>query len=97
MKHPGAPEVLELGSVPLPWPGDENHVLIRLKAAGVNQADAYFRSMGPYVGNGIGCILGHDGAGVVEAVASPASRPVMKFVSVTAESVPPPGPMLNFQ
>jgi NADPH2:quinone reductase len=74
MKHPGTPEVLELRSVPLPWPGDEDHVLVRLKAAGLNQADAYFRSMGPYVGDGIGCILGHDGAGVVEAVGPSVTR-----------------------
>ncbi len=74
MKHPGTPEVLELRSVPLSWPCDEDHVLIRLKAAGVNPADIYFRSLGPYVGDGIGCILGHDGAGVVEAVGPSVNR-----------------------
>ena len=74
MKHPGTPEVLGLRSVPLSWPCDEDHVLIRLKAAGVNPADTYFRSLGPYVGDGIGCILGHDGAGVVEAVGPSVNR-----------------------
>jgi NADPH2:quinone reductase len=74
MKHPGTPKVLEKRKVPLAWPADVDHVLVRLKAAGVNPADAYFRSLGPYVGDGIGCTLGHDGAGVVEAVGSSVSR-----------------------
>jgi len=74
MKHPGAPEVLESQTVTVAWPGDEDHVLVRLKAAGVNPADAYFRGFGPYVGDGKGCILGHDGAGVVEDVGPSVSR-----------------------
>ena len=74
MKHPGGPEVLDIQAVPLPWPSEANHVLVRLKAAGVNPADAYFRSSGPYVGDGKGCILGHDGAGVVEDVGPSVTR-----------------------
>ncbi len=39
---------------------------MKLKACGVNPADTFFRSLGPYIGDGHGYVLGHDGAGVVE-------------------------------
>jgi len=68
MTEPGEPEVLRPASVPLAWPAGPDQVLVRLKAAGLNPADAYFRRFGPYCGDGKNCILGHDGAGVVEEV-----------------------------
>lgn len=64
----GEPEVLELRPVVLPWPKGERDVLVRLKAAGVNPADAFFRALGTYVQGEGPIVLGHDGAGVVEAV-----------------------------
>ena len=64
----GGPEVLENREVDLPWPASGSDVLVRLTAAALNPADAYFRSFGPYLETGGPCILGHDGAGIVEAV-----------------------------
>jgi NADPH2:quinone reductase len=71
---PGGPEALELTEVDLPWPASDRHVLVRLKAAALNPADSFFRAFGPYVEGKGPCILGHDGAGVVEAVGAAVSR-----------------------
>src|SRR6266481_4890644 len=70
----GEPEVLELRSVPLHWPRGPGDVLVRLKAAGINPADAYFRRFGPYVQSEGPFIPGHDGAGEVEAVGAQVRR-----------------------
>jgi NADPH2:quinone reductase len=66
----GGPEVLEFRDVALQWPRGPSDVLVRLKAAAVNPADAYFRRFGPYVDPKRPFIPGHDGAGEVEAVGS---------------------------
>jgi NADPH:quinone reductase len=66
--RPGGPEVLERRDVPLAWPGRAHDVLVRLRAAGVNPADLYFRQFGPYIPSDSPLVLGHDGAGLVEAV-----------------------------
>ena len=71
---PGGPEALELKEVDIPWPASDGDVLVRLKAAALNPADSYFRSFGPYIEGEAPCILGHDGAGVVEAVGGGVSR-----------------------
>ena len=70
----GGTEVLEQRDVALGWPAGDDDVLIRLKAAGLNPADGFFRQLGPYLDTGDPCILGHDGAGVVEAVGRGATR-----------------------
>ncbi len=64
----GGPEALECRETELPWPSAGHDVLVRLTAAALNPADAYFRAYGPYIDSGAPCILGHDGAGVVEAL-----------------------------
>ena len=63
----GDPEVMRMGELPDPVPG-EGQVLVRLQAAGVNPVDTYIRSglysrpsPPPYT-------PGIDGAGVIEAV-----------------------------
>lgn len=63
----GGPEMLENREVELPWPASGPDVLVRLTAAALNPADAYFRGFGPYIETSGPCILGHDGAGIVEA------------------------------
>jgi NADPH2:quinone reductase len=68
MQGAGGPEVMQFQPHDLPWDPDGPEVLVRLAAAGVNPADTFFRSLGPYVGEAQGCVLGHDGAGVVQAV-----------------------------
>lgn len=66
----GGPEGLQRQSVPLGWPAGASSLLVRLRAASVNPADTWFRSLGPYVRSDAPLVLGHDGAGVVEAVGS---------------------------
>jgi NADPH2:quinone reductase len=70
----GGPEVLELTDISLPWPGGEGDVLVRVKAAALNPADGFFRSLGPYFASDAPLVLGHDGAGVVEAVGAGVTR-----------------------
>jgi len=64
----GGPEVLERRGIDLAWPGADDEVLVRLKAASVNPADAFFRELSAYVTTEQPLVLGHDGAGIVEAV-----------------------------
>src|ERR1700728_1626978 len=64
----GGSEVLETHDVPLPWPAGSGDVLVRLRAAAVNPADIFFRQSGGYVERPGPFILGHDGAGTVEAI-----------------------------
>lgn len=70
----GGPEVLEAQSIDLAWPGRPGDVLIRLGAASLNPADVWFRSLGPYVTSDRPLVLGHDGAGTVEAVGPAVTR-----------------------
>ncbi|MDH3761750.1 MAG: zinc-binding dehydrogenase [Gammaproteobacteria bacterium] len=65
---PGGPQALQTSDVEMQWPGCGRDVLVRLRAAALNPADAYFRAFGPYIDSGGPCILGHDGAGVIEAI-----------------------------
>lgn len=74
LKSPGGPEMLEIRQVELPWPTSGGDVLVRLKAAALNPADGYFRAFGPYLDDGGPCILGHDGAGLVEEVGDGVTR-----------------------
>jgi NADPH2:quinone reductase len=74
LNRTGGPEVLELAEVNVPWPRGATDVLVRLKVAALNPADSYFRAYGPYVKSEGPCILGHDGAGVVEQVGPGVTR-----------------------
>lgn len=64
----GGPEVLLPRVVQIPWPAHSGDVLVRLKAAALNPADVWFRKLGGYLDPAGPFILGHDGAGIVEAV-----------------------------
>lgn len=64
----GGSEVLQRRDVELPWPAGPHDVLVRLKAAALNPADSFFRQLGGYLSGPHPFVLGHDGAGVVEAV-----------------------------
>jgi NADPH2:quinone reductase len=74
MTRTGGPEVLEVREVPTPALRDDRDVLVSLRAAALNPADVWFRANGPYVNPGKPCILGHDGAGVVERVGAAVTR-----------------------
>lgn len=70
----GGPEVLETGEIDLAWPERPDQVLVRLAAASLNPADVWFRKLGPYIASSDPLVLGHDGAGVVEAVGEGVTR-----------------------
>ncbi|MBL8908442.1 MAG: zinc-binding dehydrogenase [Rhizobiales bacterium] len=70
----GGPEVFSEQPVELEWPRGPGDVLVRLSAASVNPADCFFRQLGGYIENPGPLVLGHDGAGIVEAVGSEAKR-----------------------
>jgi len=61
----GAPEVMKLEEISTPEP-NENQILVRIKAAGVNPVDSYIRS-GVYAQKpNLPYTPGKDGAGIVE-------------------------------
>jgi NADPH2:quinone reductase len=63
----GGPEVLKVQEVPDPKP-DSGHVLVRVKAAGVNPVDTYIRA-GAYARKpNLPYTPGTDAAGIVEAI-----------------------------
>jgi NADPH2:quinone reductase len=64
----GGPGVLQEQSIPLRWPRGRHDVLVRLLAAALNPADVWFRKLGGYIESEQPLILGHDGAGIVEAI-----------------------------
>lgn len=64
----GGPEVLKMRDIELQWPGGGGDVLVRLAAASINPADCFFRQLGGYIDGPNPLVLGHDGAGTVEAV-----------------------------
>ncbi len=68
MTSVGGPEVLKVQDIDIGWPRGDDDVLVRMKAAGLNPADTFFRSLGTYVEGPGPIVLGHDGAGVVEEV-----------------------------
>ncbi|KAB2310428.1 zinc-dependent alcohol dehydrogenase family protein [Betaproteobacteria bacterium SCN2] len=74
MTAPGAPEVLSLADVSVPAISHDTDLLVRLKATGVNPIDIKLRAKGTFFPERMPAILGCDGAGVVEAVGSGASR-----------------------
>jgi NADPH2:quinone reductase len=62
----GGPDVMTWEEVPTPSPGP-GEALVRHKAVGLNYIDVYFRT-GLYKPPALPCVIGMEGAGVVEAV-----------------------------
>lgn len=60
----GAPDVLELREVPRPQPGP-GEVLVRIRAAGVNPIDAFYRQRGEALGFALPFVPGADLSGEV--------------------------------
>jgi NADPH2:quinone reductase len=74
MTSVGGPEVLDLHDVPIPQIKHDTDMLVRLYAAGINPVDTKLRARGTYYPDRLPCILGCDGAGVVESVGSAVTR-----------------------
>ncbi|MBY0578827.1 MAG: zinc-dependent alcohol dehydrogenase family protein [Burkholderiales bacterium] len=70
----GAGSPLSLAEVAKPELSGPHDLLVRLLAAGVNPVDAKLRRRGTYYPENLPCILGLDGAGVVESVGAFVSR-----------------------
>lgn len=63
----GGPEVLEYRDIPEPVISD-GHVIVRMKAIGLNFADIYRRKRNYHLKGTPPYILGYEGAGVIEQV-----------------------------
>jgi NADPH:quinone reductase-like Zn-dependent oxidoreductase len=88
----GGPEVLRIEDLDVPAPGPDE-VQIRVRALGLNRAEAMFRS-GNYIETAaLPAGLGFEAAGVVAAVGSGVST----FAAGDAVSVVPPPSMLRWQ
>jgi len=74
MTAAGAPEVLQLQTLPKPRIQSATEVLVRLKAAGVNPIDTKIRKRGTFYPELSPTVLGCDGAGIVEAVGAKVER-----------------------
>lgn len=74
MTAKGGPEVLKLADVPVPELASADHVRVRLHAAGINPLDTKLRKTAAYHPDKLPCILGCDGAGVVESVGANVHR-----------------------
>ena len=71
----GPPEVLKIVELPDPVPGS-GEVVLRLHAAGLNHRDVWIRQ-GLYARIQLPCVLGSDGAGVVESGPMAGKRAVL--------------------
>jgi NADPH2:quinone reductase len=74
MTATGGPDVLKLADIPIPELPSPDHVQVRLHAAGINPVDAKLRKTAAYHPENIPCVLGCDGAGVVESVGAGVHR-----------------------
>ena len=94
----GGPEVLELRDLPLPEIRGARDVLVRLKAASLNPADAYFRRFGPSSPRRGPSSWGMTGPAWSRrsAPGSPASGPATPSASATAASGPIAGSYAEF-
>lgn len=74
MTATGGPEVLKLADIPLPELPSADHIRVRLRAAGINPLDTKLRKTAAYHPDKLPCVLGCDGAGVVESVGANVHR-----------------------
>jgi NADPH2:quinone reductase len=65
---------LQSAELPLPELPSPAHLLVRLKAAGVNPIDTKLRKNGTYFPDRLPTVLGCDGAGVVESTGNAVTR-----------------------
>ena len=74
LRQAGGPEELQLSDIPKPRLPSPSHILVRLRAAGVNPVDYKLRKSGTFFPDRLPAILGCDGAGIVEECGKDARR-----------------------
>jgi len=74
MTAAGGADVLKLADIPLPELPSPEHIRVKLHAAGINPIDTKLRKSPAYYPDNLPCVLGCDGAGVVESVGSAVNR-----------------------
>lgn len=74
MTAAGGADVLQLADIPLPELPTPEHIRVKLHAAGINPIDTKLRKSPVYYPNNLPCVLGCDGAGVVESVGAAVNR-----------------------
>jgi NADPH2:quinone reductase len=74
MTATGGPEVLKLADIPMPELTSPDHVRVRLHAAGINPLDTKLRKTAAYHPDKLPCVLGCDGAGVIDSVGANVHR-----------------------
>lgn len=74
MTATGEPEVLRLADIPVPELPGPDHVRVKLHAAGINPLDTKLRKTAAYHPDKLPCVLGCDGAGVIESVGANVHR-----------------------
>ncbi|MBT9612603.1 MAG: zinc-dependent alcohol dehydrogenase family protein [Burkholderiales bacterium] len=74
MTAAGGVDVLKLADIPLPELPSPEHIRVKLHAAGINPIDTKLRKNPAYYPDNLPCVLGCDGAGVVESVGANAHR-----------------------
>jgi NADPH2:quinone reductase len=74
MTAAGNADVLQLTDIPLPELPSADHMRVKLSAAGINPLDTKLRKNPSYYPDNLPCVLGCDGAGVVESVGASVQR-----------------------
>ena len=74
MTAAGGADVLKLADIPLPELPSPQHIRVKLSAAGINPIDTKLRKNPAYYPDNLPCVLGCDGAGVVEFVGAEVHR-----------------------
>ena len=74
MTAAGGADVLQRADIAMPELPSPNHIRVQIAAAGVNPLDTKLRKNPVYYPDKLPCVLGCDGAGVVEAVGANVHR-----------------------
>lgn len=74
MTAAGGTEVLQLADIGIPELPSPNHMRVKLSAAGINPLDTKLRKSPAFFPNNLPCVLGCDGAGIVETVGENVNR-----------------------
>lgn len=74
MTAAGGAEVLQLHDIELPALPSPQHIRVKLSAAGINPIDTKLRKNAAFFPDKLPCVLGCDGAGIVESIGAEVTR-----------------------